>query len=129
MGELHLEIMLDRLQKVYKVPVSMGTMRVAYRESIRHSASKVDHRLLTSYRDTLSKADEHNVLRPLQKLRYEKFLQTKRQFAQLEVHVEPLFDANGITEGAEIVRSVEVIKASRTTSSGDPEEQPGAVKE
>lgn len=39
MGELHLEIIADRLQREFKVGVSIGTPQVAYRESIHAQAS------------------------------------------------------------------------------------------
>lgn len=34
MGELHLEIVEERLQRVYRVPCELGPLRVAYREGI-----------------------------------------------------------------------------------------------
>lgn len=34
MGELHLEIALDRLNREYGVPVRLGEVMVAYRESL-----------------------------------------------------------------------------------------------
>jgi elongation factor G len=42
MGELHLEIMLDRLNREYKIPVQSGEPRVSYKESIESSASNVE---------------------------------------------------------------------------------------
>lgn len=41
MGELHLEIIVDRLKREFKVEVNQGAPQVAYREAIRGS---VDHR-------------------------------------------------------------------------------------
>ena len=41
MGELHLEIIVDRLKREFKVEVNQGAPQVAYKESIR---SSVDHR-------------------------------------------------------------------------------------
>lgn len=38
MGELHLEIIADRLQREFKVGVRVGTPQVSYRESIKSSA-------------------------------------------------------------------------------------------
>jgi elongation factor G len=38
MGELHLEIMVDRLKREFKVEANVGRPMVAYRESIRKSA-------------------------------------------------------------------------------------------
>jgi elongation factor G len=41
MGELHLEIIVDRLKREFKVEVNQGSPQVAYKESI---SSEVDHR-------------------------------------------------------------------------------------
>ena len=41
MGELHLEILVDRLKREFKVEVNQGAPQVAYREAI---TKKVDHR-------------------------------------------------------------------------------------
>jgi elongation factor G len=42
MGELHLEVMVDRMLREYKVQANVGAPRVAYRESITKSVAKVD---------------------------------------------------------------------------------------
>lgn len=42
MGELHLEVMVDRMLREYKVQANVGAPRVAYRESITKSVPKVD---------------------------------------------------------------------------------------
>eukprot|EP00967_Tisochrysis_lutea_P041627 scaffold50030_cov27-Tisochrysis_lutea.AAC.2 len=34
MGELHLEVLVQRLQSEWKLPIRAGKMRVAYRESV-----------------------------------------------------------------------------------------------
>jgi len=39
MGELHLEIIVDRLQREFKVAANVGTPRVAYREAIRNEVT------------------------------------------------------------------------------------------
>ena len=39
MGELHLEILVDRLKREFNVEVKVGRPQVAYRESIRHGSS------------------------------------------------------------------------------------------
>jgi len=44
MGELHLEVLLDRMQREFKVQARVGRPRVAYRESIREAVPKVEHR-------------------------------------------------------------------------------------
>jgi elongation factor G len=42
MGELHLEIIVDRLRREFKVDANVGRPQVAYRETIRAPAHKVD---------------------------------------------------------------------------------------
>lgn len=69
MGELHLEIIQDRLRTEYKLNPTIGAMRVAYLESI---AQAVD---VPYVHDTM--------------------LGTDRQFAQLQLHLEPLIDVIG----------------------------------
>jgi elongation factor G len=44
MGELHLEVLLDRMVREFKVQAKVGRPRVAYRESIRREVSDVDFR-------------------------------------------------------------------------------------
>ncbi|HET9954535.1 MAG TPA: EF-Tu/IF-2/RF-3 family GTPase, partial [Polyangiaceae bacterium] len=39
MGELHLEILVDRLKREFRIDATIGRPRVAYRETIRHEAS------------------------------------------------------------------------------------------
>ncbi len=42
MGELHLEIIVDRLRREFKVNANVGRPQVAYRETIRSGANKVE---------------------------------------------------------------------------------------
>ena len=42
MGELHLEIIVDRLQREFKVNANVGRPQVAYRETIRKPVNKVE---------------------------------------------------------------------------------------
>jgi elongation factor G len=42
MGELHLEIIVDRMQREFKVDANIGRPQVAYRETIRKAAEKVE---------------------------------------------------------------------------------------
>ena len=42
MGELHLEIIVDRLQREFKVNANVGRPQVAYRETIRNPVKKVE---------------------------------------------------------------------------------------
>jgi elongation factor G len=42
MGELHLEIIVDRMMREFKVDANIGRPQVAYRETIRKAAEKVE---------------------------------------------------------------------------------------
>jgi elongation factor G len=44
MGELHLEILVDRLLREFKVDAAVGKPQVAYRETIRRAIDKVEYR-------------------------------------------------------------------------------------
>ena len=44
MGELHLDIIVDRLLREFKVQANVGKPRVAYRESITRKVEKIDHK-------------------------------------------------------------------------------------
>jgi elongation factor G len=44
MGELHLEILVDRLLREFKVDASVGTPQVAYRETIRKGIEKIQYK-------------------------------------------------------------------------------------
>jgi elongation factor G len=44
MGELHLEILVDRLLREFKVDATVGKPQVAYRETIRRAIDKVEYR-------------------------------------------------------------------------------------
>ena len=46
MGELHLEILVDRMKREYKVEANVGRPQVSYRETIRGTAQKVEGRLV-----------------------------------------------------------------------------------
>jgi elongation factor G len=46
MGELHLEIIVDRLKREFKVDANVGKPEVAYRESIQRLAAKVEGRFV-----------------------------------------------------------------------------------
>jgi len=45
MGELHLEVIVDRLLREFKVEANVGRPQVAYRETIKQKIQKVDARL------------------------------------------------------------------------------------
>ena len=44
MGELHLDVLVDRLKREFKVEANVGRPRVAYRETIRRSVDKAEGR-------------------------------------------------------------------------------------
>ena len=43
MGELHLEVLVDRMRREFKVEANVGAPMVAYRETIRKSVDKVEY--------------------------------------------------------------------------------------
>ena len=46
MGELHLEIVIDRMKREFSVDANMGRPRVAYRETIRKTVEKVEGKFI-----------------------------------------------------------------------------------
>ncbi|MEH2200455.1 elongation factor G [Nostoc sp.] len=46
MGELHLEILVDRMLREFKVEANVGAPQVAYRETIRKAVNKVDGKFI-----------------------------------------------------------------------------------
>jgi elongation factor G len=44
MGELHLEVLIDRMLREFRVDAHVGKPQVAYRETIRKTVEKVEHR-------------------------------------------------------------------------------------
>ena len=43
MGELHLEVLVDRMRREFKVEANIGKPQVAYRETIRRKVEKVEY--------------------------------------------------------------------------------------
>jgi elongation factor G len=43
MGELHLDILVDRMRREFKVEANVGKPQVAYRETIRRTVEKIDY--------------------------------------------------------------------------------------
>jgi elongation factor G len=46
MGELHLEVLVDRMLREFKVDANVGKPQVAYRETIRNSVHKIEERYI-----------------------------------------------------------------------------------
>ncbi|MEA2330922.1 MAG: elongation factor, partial [Thermoleophilaceae bacterium] len=46
MGELHLEVIVDRLKREFKVEAAVGRPQVAYRETVRSSVEKVEGKFI-----------------------------------------------------------------------------------
>jgi elongation factor G len=71
MGELHLDILVDRMRREFKVEANVGKPQVAYRETIR---------------------------RPVEKYNYTHKKQTggSGQYAKVQVSIEPLATADGV---------------------------------
>ena len=46
MGELHLEVIVDRLKREFKVEAAVGRPQVAYRETVRSEATKVEGKFI-----------------------------------------------------------------------------------
>src|SRR6266513_6040865 len=46
MGELHLEVIVDRLRREFKVEAAVGRPQVAYRETVRDEARKVEGKFI-----------------------------------------------------------------------------------
>ena len=77
MGELHLEVLLDRMLREFKVQANIGRPRVAYRESITRAVEDVE-------------------------LRYVKQTGGRGQYAHVVLDLEPGEPASGITFEDEI---------------------------
>src|SRR3712207_6031764 len=46
MGELHLEVLVDRMLREYKVEANIGRPQVSYRETVKGTAQKVEGRFV-----------------------------------------------------------------------------------
>ena len=54
MGELHLDIIVDRLKREFSVDANVGKPQVAYRETIRREVHKVETRFVRQTVDAVS---------------------------------------------------------------------------
>ena len=78
MGELHLEVLVDRMRREFKVEANVGKPQVAYRETIRRKVEKVDYT-------------------------HKKQTGGSGQFAKVQIDIEPTGGGDG---GYEFVNSV-----------------------
>src|SRR5215217_6335218 len=62
MGELHLEIIVDRMQREFKVDANVGRPQVAYRETIRKRVEKVEGKFIGPVEQGIKEALENGVL-------------------------------------------------------------------
>ena len=84
MGELHLDILLDRMKREFKVETNVGKPQVAYRETIRKAVEKYDYT-------------------------HKKQTGGSGQFAKVQVTFEPLTD----TENGELYEFVNAVTGGR----------------
>ncbi len=84
MGELHLDILVDRMKREFKVEANVGKPQVAYRETIRRAVEKYDYT-------------------------HKKQTGGSGQFAKVQVTIEPLVDA----EGGELYEFVNAVTGGR----------------
>ncbi|EWT04463.1 elongation factor G [Intrasporangium chromatireducens Q5-1] len=84
MGELHLDILIDRMKREFKVEANVGKPQVAYRETIRKAVEKYDYT-------------------------HKKQTGGSGQFAKVQVTFEPLTD----TENGELYEFVNAVTGGR----------------
>jgi len=102
MGELHLEVLVDRMLREYKVQANIGAPRVAYRESITKTVPKVD-------------------------LKYAKQSGGRGQYAHVVIALEPGTPGSGITFENKIVGGVVPREYITPTEKGIREAAEGGV--
>ena len=98
MGELHLEILVDRMRREFNVEANVGKPQVAYRETIRRTVEREDHT-------------------------YKKQTGGSGQFAKVQIALEPL-ELHAGRPDATSSRTRSPVVASRRSSS--PRSTPGA---
>ena len=59
MGELHLEVIVDRMMREFKVEANVGKPQVAYRETVRKRAEKVVARFVRQTEAAVSSVTLH----------------------------------------------------------------------
>ena len=80
MGELHLEIIVDRLLREFKVEANVGAPQVAYKETIQSESSS--------------------------DLKYKRQLGGSGQYGHVKIRIMPNLDENGIGKGYEFVNQI-----------------------
>ena len=80
MGELHLEIIVDRLLREFKVEANVGAPQVAYKETIQQESSS--------------------------DLKYKRQSGGSGQYGHVKIRIMPNLDENGIGEGYEFVNQI-----------------------
>ncbi|MFZ3499724.1 elongation factor G [Streptomyces sp. 5.8] len=70
MGELHLEVLVDRMKREFKVEANVGKPQVAYRETIRQTVARHDYT-------------------------HKKQTGGTGQFAKVQIAIEPILEADG----------------------------------
>ncbi len=80
MGELHLEIIVDRLLREFKVEANVGAPQVAYKETIQSSADS--------------------------DLKYKRQSGGSGQYGHVKIRIMPNLDENGIGKGYEFVNQI-----------------------
>ncbi|GGI05818.1 elongation factor G [Egicoccus halophilus] len=100
MGELHLEIIVDRLMREFKVEANVGRPQVAYREAVKKKVEKVD-------------------------LKYARQTGGRGQYGHVVIDVEPL-TADLKTE-LELEEDVHYLFENKTVGGSVPKEYVGSV--
>ena len=98
MGELHLEILVDRMRREFKVEANVGKPQVAYRETIRRVVERED-------------------------LTYKKQTGGSGQYAKVQIKLEPLAST---TDGADVRVREHGHRRSHPARSSSPRSTPGA---
>ena len=89
MGELHLEILVDRMKREFKVEANVGKPQVAYRETLRKTVSRYDYT-------------------------HKKQSGGSGQFAKIQISLEPL--PTGSEQSYEFVNKITGVVFRRSTS-------------
>jgi elongation factor G len=97
MGELHLDIACDRLNREYNVPVKLGRLMIAYRESAA-AASEVN-------------------------ITYDKLIGGKRLWAKLSLTVEPISPTSDEAAAGAVISSSPCVFDETILSSSDNDEE------